>query len=163
MIKTEKSSRESVTENVNLVLPSHANALGTAFGGTIISWIDITAAICAQRHSSSICVTASIDALNFLSPALVGDTVSLKAKVIYTGRTSMMIHVDVTAQNLKDRTPRKCADAYLTFVAIDEQRRPKAVPTLKLESDAERIEYELAAKRRESLLAQKAQPQSYNP
>jgi len=156
MKRSKKSASESAVENSNLVLPSHANALGTIFGGTIMSWIDVTAAICAQRHSGSICVTASVDTLNFLSPVKVGDAVTLKARVVYTGRTSMMIFVDVSAQRVGESGCRKCVDAYLTFVAIDQSGNPKEVPELLVSTDAEKKEYETALERRRQILAQKS-------
>lgn len=156
-MKTQKKKvSESAIENSNLVLPSHANALGTIFGGTIMSWIDVTAAICAQRHSGSVCVTASVDALNFLSPVKVGDAVTLKAKIVYTGKTSMMIYVDVTAQRIGEPDCRKCVDAYLTFVAIDETGRPRQVPELLIETETEKKDYEAASERRRQLISQKS-------
>lgn len=158
-----KHSSESCVDNSYLVLPEHANAVGTIFGGTIVSWIDIIAAICAQRHCRKISVTASIDALNFLNPVFVGDTVNLCARVVYTGRTSMMIYVDVTAENpIKNQQPRRCVDAYLTFVALDENRKPAAVPPLLLKTEEEKAAFERAAKRRESLIAQKASEEHKN-
>jgi len=150
-----KSASESMVESYHIVLPSHANALGTIFGGTVMSWIDVSAAICAQRHSRLICVTASVDALSFLAPARVGDTVQLRAKVVHTGRTSMMIYVDVRAEDYRQEDRRKCVDAYLTFVALNEQNQPAAVPPLLLETDEEKREFAAAAQRRESLIKQK--------
>ena len=82
-----------------LVLPSHANALGTIFGGVVMGWIDIAAAIAAQRYSRTQVVTVSIDYLHFINPIKVGYTVNIKAQISYVGRTSMEVEVDVEAEN----------------------------------------------------------------
>mgnify|MGYP000461385642 CR=1 FL=1 len=142
----------SMVENHQLVLPSHTNALGTIFGGTIMSWIDIAAAICAQKHSGEVCVTASVDALNFLNPVRMGNMVHLRAKVIFTGRTSMMVQVKVTAQELRSETEVPCVDALLTFVAVDISGKPISVPGLELQTAEEKKDYERASERRTALL-----------
>jgi len=141
-----------MVENHQLVLPSHTNALGTIFGGTIMSWIDIAAAICAQKHSGEVCVTASVDALNFLNPVRMGNMVHLRAKVIFTGRTSMMVQVKVTAQELRSETEVPCVDALLTFVAVDISGKPISVPGLELQTAEEKKDYERASERRTALL-----------
>lgn len=99
-----------------------------------MSWIDIAAAISAQRHSKSNVVTASIDALNFEAPVYQGWIVNLKAKVNYVGRTSMEVGVRVDAENPRTGEIFKTAKAYLTFVAIDEKGKPKAVAGLECEN-----------------------------
>lgn len=153
-MKTQ-SVEDSMVESCHIVLPSHANAVGSIFGGTVMSWIDVVAAICAQRHSQKICVTASVDALNFLHPIKVGDTVVLKARMVYTGRTSMMVYVIVSASDLKGGKCDNCVDAYLTFVAIGEDGKPEAIPSLKLETKSQKEEFAAAAERRKRLLAEK--------
>jgi acyl-CoA hydrolase len=152
MTHTKKTSADSMIETHQLVLPSHTNALGTIFGGTIMSWIDIAAAICAQKHSGKICVTASVDALNFLNPVRLGHMVKLSARLVYTGRTSMMVSVYVTAQDLKNSQTLPCVDALLTFVALDDQGKPTLVPTLSAESPEEKAAHQKAAERRAALL-----------
>ena len=150
----KKLPSESSVESNHLVLPSHANALGTIFGGVLMSWIDVAAAISAQRHSSRIAVTASVDALYFLAPVNVGDAVCLKARVIHTGRTSMIVAVEVTSENIK--TPgqkQRCVTAYLSMVAVDENKKPTPVPELLLETDADKASYREAAERRQFLLS----------
>jgi acyl-CoA hydrolase len=147
-----RSANESATETSHIVLPSHTNAVGTIFGGVLMSWIDINAAICAQKHARRIAVTASVDALYFLAPARVGDTVTLRAKVVYTGRTSMMVSVEVVAEDPLTGTPRRCVTAHLTFVAFDKSMRPTPVPPLLLKSKLERETFEWAAERRRILL-----------
>lgn len=149
-----RPSSQSTVETNHIVLPSHANALGTIFGGVLMSWIDIAAAICAQRHSGSIAVTASVDALYFLGPAKVGDTVTLKARVIHTGTTSMVVSVDVVAENPITEKHQRCVEAHLSFVALNQKHKPTPVPPLLLETKEDKRLFDRAAKRRKILLQQ---------
>src|SRR3954469_22523638 len=102
-----------------LVLPEHTNALDSIFGGVIMSWVDICAAIAAQRHAGMPVVTASIDALHFVKPVYKGWIVNLKASVNYVSRTSMEVGVRVDAENPIAKIKFHTASAYLTFVALD--------------------------------------------
>lgn len=156
-MSASKKPEESFVETNHLVLPSHANALETIFGGVIMSWIDIIAAISAQRHSGCVCVTASVDRLHFLSPVLVGDAVTLKAHVVHTGRTSMTIKVIVVAKALTENSPRECVRSYLTFIALDDKRKPTAVPALDVVTPEDKKEFHKAAERRKVLLQEKQQ------
>ncbi|WP_407933206.1 acyl-CoA thioesterase [Bdellovibrio reynosensis] len=139
-----------------LVLPSHTNSLGTIFGGTIMSWIDIAAAISAQRHSNREVVTASIDRLDFIAPVYTGWVVNLKASVNYTSRTSMEVGVRVDAENPKTGEVFHTASAYCTFVALGSNGKPSEIPELTLQTDDDKRRYEDAKKRREVRLANKA-------
>jgi acyl-CoA hydrolase len=147
-----KPARESFVETNEIVLPSHANALGTIFGGILMSWIDIAAAISAQRYSERICVTAGVDALHFLAPVHVGDTVNLKAKVVHTGTTSMIVFVEVNSENPLTGIKRQCVKAHVSMVALNEERRPTAIPPLRLSTLAEKRAFQIAAERRKFLL-----------
>lgn len=151
--KSVKSSQVIMTE---LVLPSHTNALGSIFGGQVMAWIDIAGAICAQRHSNNQVVTASIDRLDFVAPVLKGWVINLKASVNYASRTSMEVGVRVDAENPKTGETFHTASAYLTFVAIGEDRKPVVIPQLLLETDDEKRRYNAAQKRRQDRLANKA-------
>jgi acyl-CoA hydrolase len=133
-----------------IVLPSHANALGTIFGGRIMSWIDIAGAIAAGRHARRIVVTASIDALHFVAPVKVGHVVHIRASVNYAGKTSMEVGVRVDAENQLTGSMSHTATAYLTFVALDDNGRPTAVPPLHPETPEEKRRCEQAAKRRKA-------------
>ncbi len=148
----EKPASASLVETHQIVLPSHTNALGTIFGGTIMSWIDIAAAICAQKHSGRVCVTASVDALHFINPVRMGHMVKVTARVVYTGKSSMMISVRVTAQDLKQSNEIHCVDSLLTFVALDENGKPTTVPALQLTTPEEKAAHQKAAERRQTLL-----------
>ncbi len=147
--------QDSIVNMTELVLPSHTNALGSIFGGTIMSWVDIAAAISAQRHSSSIAVTASVDDLHFLHPVFVGWVVSLYASVNFVANTSMEVGVRVDAQNPLTQEKYKTAKAYLTFVALDDKGNKKKVPPLKLESEEEKRRFKEAELRRKYRLERK--------
>jgi acyl-CoA hydrolase len=138
-----------------LVLPSHTNALDTIFGGVVMSWIDICAAIAAQRHSNREVVTASIDELTFVAPVKKGWVVNLKASVNFVSRTSMEVGVRVDAENPKTGEVFHTASAYTTFVAIGSDGKPCTIPPLILETEVDRRRYAAAAKRREVRLAKK--------
>jgi acyl-CoA hydrolase len=144
--KPVKASQVVMTE---LVLPSHTNSLKSIFGGVIMSWIDIAAAICAQRHSNKDVVTASIDDLHFVAPVYKGWVVNLKSSVNFVSRTSMEVGVRVDAENPKTGEVFHTASAYLTFVALDPQGKPSPVPALLPENEAERRRFSEAQRRRE--------------
>lgn len=148
--KTVQFSQVTMTE---LVLPTHTNALDTVFGGTVMSWIDICAAIAAQRHAGRDVVTASMDRLSFVAPIRRGWVVNLKASVNFTSRTSMEIGVKVNAENPKTGEMFHTASAYMTFVALGSDGKPTEVPKLILETDDEKRRFAAAQKRREMMLA----------
>ncbi len=143
-----KTARESFVEMTELVLPSHTNALGTAFGGQVMAWIDICAGIAAGRHARRVAVTASMDDLHFRSPLHLGEVVVLKAQVNRVFHTSMEVGVRVEAENLLTGERRHCSSAYLTFVALDASEHRVPLPELIPESDEEKRRYEEAAERR---------------
>jgi acyl-CoA hydrolase len=140
----EKSPQETETQSRKLVMPDQINADGRLFGGQMMAWIDKIAAMTAQRHSNSQVVTASIDSLAFLAPVSLGDHVILRGRLVYVGRSSMEIRVDVWKENPILGERAKCTRAFLTFVAIDKNGKSLAVPRLKLETEEERNEFESA-------------------
>ena len=125
----------SQTQMTEYVLPQHANALGSVFGGQIMGWVDLCAAICAQRHSGRMAVTAFVDDLKFEQPVRVGEVVRLEARVTAVFRTSMEIEVIVEGEDATTGRRWPCVDARLTFVAIDQDRKPAEVPPLVLDTD----------------------------
>ena len=149
-----KSPKQTRVETRYLLMPQHLNQHGTAFGGVIMSWIDSTAAMAAQRHAGNDVVTASIDSISFHAPASLGDQVVLNAILTYTGRTSMEVEVEVFRENPIDGETQLSTKAYLTFVAVDTNHNPVPVPILILddEDDAKRYEQALerVAKRKEA-------------
>jgi len=145
---TNTPSQTAVEMN-QLVLPQHTNSLGTAFGGTIMSWIDICGAMAAQRHARRVVVTASMDQLDFVAPIKGGQLVNLRSMVNYVGRTSLEVGVRVEAENTLTGARAHAASAYLTFVALDEHGRAAPVPPLLPESAAERRRWQEAEARRQ--------------
>ena len=150
--RTQAHSRTQMTE---YVLPQHANALGSVFGGQIMAWIDLCAAICAQRHAGHMAVTAFVDDLKFEQPVRVGEVVRLDAKVTATFRTSMEIEVVVEGEDATSGRRWPCVDARLTFVAIDASRKPTEVPPLALDSDEVRASQAAGEARRTARLGPK--------
>lgn len=147
-----RSPRASYTEMTELVLPQHSNAIGTAFGGTVLAWMDVCGAIAAQRHCGRVAVTAAIDEVNFLAPIRVGDVVILAARVNAAFRTSIEVEVEVQVEERGSGHRRLCADAFMTFVCVDEHGAPCPVPALVCENaDDQRREREAAARRRQRL------------
>ncbi len=148
-----KSPSESTVTMTELVLPTDTNALGTIFGGKVMSWIDIAGAIAAGRHARKVVVTASIDALNFVAPVKVGYVVQIKAIVNFASRTSMEVGVRVEAENPLTGEITHTATAYTTFVALDQNGRPTPIPSIIPQSPDEKRRFEEAKKRRESRIA----------
>lgn len=133
-----------------LVLPSDTNALGTIFGGKVMSWIDIAAAIAAGRHARRVVVTASIDALHFIAPIKVGHYVHIRARVNFAGHTSMEVGVRVDSENPLTGEMTHTSTAYTTFVALDDHGRPAAVAPIAPETPDDKRRFEEAKKRRAS-------------
>lgn len=152
---TPRSPRASVTEMTELVLPQHSNVLGTAFGGTVLAWIDVAGAICAQRHTGCVSVTAAIDEVNFVAPIRVGDVVILGARVNAAFRTSVEVAVSVMVEDRKTAHRRACVDAFMTFVAVDEAGKPTEVPPLLAESSDDERRAREARERREARLSRR--------
>jgi acyl-CoA hydrolase len=150
-----RAQAESVTEMTEYVLPQHANALGNVFGGQIMAWVDLCAAICAQRHSGSMAVTAFVDDLMFQQPVQIGEVVRLSARVTATFRTSMEIQVVVEGEDARTRRRWPCVNAWVTYVAIDADRKPTPVPSLLLDSDAVRASQADGELRRQIRLAKR--------
>ena len=142
----------SVTTMTEYVLPQHSNVFGGVFGGQIMAWVDLCAAMCAQRHSGRLAVTASVGNLSFARPVRVGEVVNLDARVIATFRTSMEIEVVVTGEDSRTGRTWPCVHAHAVFVAIDDQGLPAPVPPLLLDSDELRESQAAAATRRASRL-----------
>ncbi len=143
-----------------LVMLSHINAIGTIFGGVIMSWVDVAGAICANKHSGKQVVTAHIDGLEFITPVYKGWVVNLKASINHTGKTSMEVGVRVDAENPLINEVFHTASAYLTFVALDSHGRPTSVPPVKpITVDEIRRYREAQARRHHRLELRKARKQ----
>ena len=143
-----KTPKESLTIQTNLVMPNDTNQMHTLFGGKLLAWMDEVASICAFRHCNNIAVTASINNVSFDLPILNGAYVTLEAKVSRAFKSSMEIFVDVFVES-RDGRKEKCNEAILTFVAIDEHKRPLVVPELSPETEQEKQRYDSALRRRQ--------------
>ncbi len=156
----QKTPSLSVTTMNELVLPNDTNTLNNLMGGRLLHWMDIVAAIAAQKHSGKIVVTASVDSVSFGKSIKLGDVVTLEAKVTRSFKTSMEIHIAVHAENIPSGEKFKSNEAYYTFVALDRNGHPVAVPELIPETDEERKRFEGALRRRQLrlILAGKMKP-----
>ncbi len=156
----EKTPKESFVEMTEIVFPQHTNALGSVFGGVIMSWVDVAAAIAAQRHAGKIVVTASIDALHFLAPIRLGWIVNIKAAVNSVSRSSCEVGVKITSENPLTGETHHTASAYVTMVALDSHGRATNMPALVPETAEEKRRFEAALTRRKTRLQLKAQLES---
>lgn len=133
-----KTPSESTTTVARIMMPMDANVAGNVFGGTILRLIDEVASIVAFRHARKNVVTASIDRIDFLAPVYIGDLLRLNASLNYVHRTSMEVGVRVEAENPLTGQVRHTGTCYLTYVALDRNGRPAAVPTLTPETEEEK-------------------------
>ncbi len=138
MTQPVKTPRDSAVESRYMVMPQHANPSGTAFGGVVMSWIDMVAAMVAQRHCDSEVVTASIDSVSFEHPVHVGDQVTLLASVNYVGVCSFEVGVKVLFYHPETGLDILATKAYLTFVSIDDQHHPVPAPRLEPQTPDEK-------------------------
>ena len=144
--------KDSSVEMTELVLPNDTNQLGNLLGGRLMHWIDIAAAMVAMRHSGKVCVTASVDEINFFEPIKLGHVVTLQAMMNRAFTTSMEIGVRVLREDPLNNSSVHTSSAYLTFVAIDTYGRPLKVPPLEVQDDEEKRRFNEAALRREQRL-----------
>jgi acyl-CoA hydrolase len=146
-------SVSAVREQVYMVFPNDLNANDTVFGGLIMAQMDRFAAVVADRHAGGVCVTASVDAVHFIAPARRGDVLIFNAAVNRAWHTSMEIGVKVDARSYDGATRRHILSAYMTFVAVDPDGKPRPVPPLQPETEIDRFRYEEAQLRRELRLS----------
>lgn len=140
---------KSRTIQTKLVLPPDTNHLQTIFGGKVLAYIDEIAAITAMKHANTAVVTASIDSVDFLSSARVGDVLELEAIVSSTGRTSMEVFVSVHSLDLLSGQSKLTTESFLTMVAMDESNKPTPIPGVYPESEVEQRLFESAVARRD--------------
>jgi acyl-CoA hydrolase len=146
----EKTVSDSAVEaHTYKIFPNDLNSYDTVFGGMIMATIDRIALVVAERHSAHTCVTASVDSMHFLNPARRGDILLFSAALNCAWRTSMEIGVRVMSENPKTGEKHHILSAYLTFVALDQDRTPAEVPKLIPQSKKEKRRYEEAQFRRE--------------
>lgn len=144
-----KSPKDSFTIMNELVLPNDTNTLNNLMGGRLLHWMDIAAAISAQKHCNRIVVTASVDNVSFKQPIKLGDVITIEAKVTRAFNTSVEVRLDVWAENIPSGSRVKSNEAYYTFVAVDQSGRTIPVPELTPQSDDEKELYAGALRRRQ--------------
>ena len=143
-----KTVQHSKTIQSHLILPPDTNHHGTIFGGKVLAYIDEVAAITSMKHSGGNTVTVSMDSVDFLSPAQVGDVLELESMVVYTGRTSITVFVRVTSFQVKTGERTLTTQSFVTMVAVDENGEPRPVPQMVIETDEERDLHEQVKLRR---------------
>ncbi len=153
---TAKLASTSKVEMTQLVMPSDANGLGTAFGGRVMQWTDLAATMAAMRHARVPTVTASIDQLSFLAPIRVGQIVVLRAQVNAVFGSSMEVEVNVVAEDPASGARRDCCEAFLTFVALGPGGKPCKAPILLPQTEDEERRAREAAARRADRLARRS-------
>ncbi|WP_395802725.1 acyl-CoA thioesterase [Daejeonella sp.] len=144
-----KNPKESFTIMNELVLPNDTNTLNNLMGGRLLHWMDIAAAISAQKHCNNIVVTASVDNVSFKHAIKLGDVITIEAVVTRAFSTSMEVRLDVWAENIPSGTRIKSNEAFYTFVAIDADGKTVAVPEITPESEIENKLFEGALRRRQ--------------
>lgn len=144
----EKRVSDSITHHVEIIMPQHINGQRRLFGGVLMQWIDVVAAVTARRHSGCNVVTAAVDNLNFKSGANINDSLVLEGRVTYAGTTSMEVRVDTFVEKLNGEK-KEINRAYFVMVALDEDKNPTKVPKLIIETDEEKEEFEAGRKRYE--------------
>lgn len=147
-IQNTKHVSDSLTEQIQILMPEHINGYNRLFGGKLVEWIDIVAAVVARRHSNKNVTTVTIDNLQFKSPARVNSTIVLIGRITYVGTTSMEVRVDTFVETLQG-SQTLINRAYLVMVALDENDNPTPVPRLILDTDEEQLEWDAGTKRSE--------------
>lgn len=148
-----RTVEESKVEMVEVVLPNDTNPLGNILGGKVMHLMDIAGAIAAHRHARSLVVTASVDSLDFLHPARLGQIIVLRAFLTRAFRTSMEVEVNVYLEDYILGERRQTSSAFLTYVAVDPSGQPVAVPPLVPHTVEERQRFREALERRRRRLA----------
>lgn len=148
-----KTIAETALTLTQLMQPEHANTLGTVHGGVVLKLCDECGGIVARRHSRRPSVTVTVDSVTFHRPVLVGQLLLVHGVITYVGTTSMEVELRVEAENLLTGEIIHTNSAYFVYVALDDQRRPTAVPALELRTDDERRKYAEGRRRQEARLA----------
>lgn len=149
------------TTQVQIVMASHVNGANRLFGGQLMVWVDVTAAIEARRHALSDVTLAAVDSLEFIAPVRMNDTVVLVAEVTWTGRTSLEVRVETYVEHLEG-SRQLVNRAYLVFVALDQDGKPKTVEPFLPQTSLQRLEWEQAIQRRNHRLQQKKMLAEFN-
>ena len=156
-----KTVANSQVETIEIVFPNDANPHGNVFGGRIMQLIDIIGSVSAMRHCRNSVVTASMDKLDFLTPAYVGEVLILRASVNFVARTSMEVGVKVTAENPITGEQRHTGSAYITYVSIDDKGKPVPVPPIIPETADEKRRFAQGEQRRAARVRDRAAKKAF--
>lgn len=158
-----RQQRATVSVVSDLVLPNQTNSYGTMFGGDLLALMDKAAGVAALRFCRTPVVTASTERLDFRTPIYQGDVVEVYARVMYTGRTSLITRLDVYAETPLTGERRLCTTGYFSMVAIGIDGRPMPVPQLLVETDEERADWQRGEEIRQEIIRRKQQEQISPP
>jgi len=150
-----KRWQDSAAETVQVVLPNDSNPLGFILGGTVMHLIDITGAIACHRHTNTLALTAGVDSLDFIHPIKIGDLIILKSRVTCVFNTSLEVEVDVYSEQIRSGERKLTSRAYLTFVSLDDDGKPKKVPPLVVDTPEDEERCRAAHVRRDERLKRK--------
>ena len=145
----KKNPKESKTIQTEIVLPNDTNNLNNLMGGRLLHWMDIVAAVCAQRHCGRTCVTAAVNNVSFGHPIPKASIVTLEANISRAFSSSMEIIIDVWTEDMQSGSRTKCNEAIYTFVAVDNMGKPAKVPGLEPETKIEQERFVAALRRRQ--------------
>ena len=146
---TPKTPSESKTIQTEIVLPNDTNNLNNLMGGRLLHWMDIVAAVTAQRHSGRTCVTASVNNVSFGHPIPQASIVTLEANISRSFNSSMEVIIDVWTEDMQSGIKTKCNEAIYTFVAVGNMNKPTAVPEVIPETNKEKERFDAALRRRQ--------------
>ena len=146
---TPKTPSESRTIQTEIVLPNDTNNLNNLMGGRLLHWMDIAAAVCAQRHCGRTCVTAAVNNVSFGHPIPKASIVTLEANISRAFSSSMEIIIDVWTEDMQSGSKTKCNEAIYTFVAVDNMGKPSKVPEVEPEEKIEQERFDAALRRRQ--------------
>ncbi len=144
-----KHPKDTFVVMSELILPNDTNVLGNLMGGRLMHWMDIAAAIAAQKHCNCPVVTASVDNVSFANPIKLGNLLTIEAKLTRSFNTSMEVFLRVWGEDLTTQYKYKSNEAYLTFVALDPHGKPRRVPELFPETEEEQQMFDGALRRRQ--------------
>ncbi|MCH7472039.1 acyl-CoA thioesterase [bacterium] len=146
-----------------VVFPSDLNIVGTMFGGYVVALMDKCASMCAARWCKRVPVTASIDAIQFITPIRLGQLAEAVARIVYVGSTSCLAKVEVYAQDLQTADRFFCCEGYFTMVTLDANSKPVILPLIPVESEDEKRDWAIAAEIKEAMLRRRDQARSSQP
>jgi acyl-CoA hydrolase len=162
-VDVDRPRRSAWVVTVDAVFPHHANTHGTLFGGRAMELMDVNAAIACYRYSRTAVVTASAEPIDFRNPVHVGEILEVKSRVVWTGRTSMIVRCEVHGENPLTGERRLCTIGHLNFVALGQDGAPTPVPPVLVETDEDRRHHAVGARVREDMLRRRQHATTEEP